>query len=157
MLDEQNLDNLVNEIMSRLLMMDGDFEHEFNVPGRKARLGIVGGAKQSELQITPIDTSNDPPSEKPPKRFLFQSGEPIEIAGKKCPTTIVISEDEPRIEMYYWLQSEPWNPKPKTLVFCECECHATADCRGNCRRPAGHRTTTHHFCGVCFKTWEVGR
>ena len=135
MLDEDNLSTLLNENMSRLLMMDEDFEYEFDVPGREARLGIVGGAKQSEFLITPIDTSNDQPVEKPARTFLIRSGPPIEIAGKTSPNTVEISEHEPRIEMSYWLQAEPWDPDPTTVVFCECGCQETPGCTGNCCRP----------------------
>src|SRR5579872_224433 len=110
MLDEENLSTLVNEIVSRLVMMDEDFEYEFDVPGRAARLGIVGGAKQSKFQITPIDTSNKPPVNKPARTFLILNGPQIEVAGGMFPNPILISEHQPHIEMYYWLQAEPWAP-----------------------------------------------
>jgi hypothetical protein len=108
MLDDQSLGKLVSEIYSRLTVMEEEFDYEIEVPGRNALLGVVGGGKQSDFRLVPILQEGNSRKELPGKTFTHRNDGTIEVAGQVHPHTKVLSVDQPEVEMYEWLRSDPW-------------------------------------------------
>ena len=112
MLDDHTLEQLIPEIYSRLTMMAEEFEYEIEVPGKNALLGIVGGGKESEFRLVPIVLEGTSRRELPAKTFTHRNEGTIELAGQVHPHTKVVSVDQPEVEMYEWLRSDPWASSP---------------------------------------------
>jgi hypothetical protein len=111
MLNETQMQALLPEIYTRLCLMDEEWEYEIAVPDRRDLLGLAGGAKESEFLATPIILSPDGSrTVLPPRRFIHRVQGTINVAGRPYPNIRVISADEPQIELWDWLISDPWYP-----------------------------------------------
>jgi hypothetical protein len=108
MLDDETLEKLIPEIISRLSMMDEEFDYEIEIPSRNALLGIVGDGKRSRFRLVPILQEGNVRRKLPEKIFTLRNEGTMEVAGQVYPHTKIVTVDHSEIELYEWLRSDPW-------------------------------------------------
>jgi hypothetical protein len=110
MIDEETMQKLVCEISSRLTMMEDEWDYEIAGPRPNTLLGISGGGNQSECEFMPIRIEPDGSRhELPARRFRHTVEGTFTFLGKEQPNFKIRAIDNPSLELYDWLRSDPWS------------------------------------------------
>lgn len=89
-MEENDIDNLIVEIFSRLTMAPEDGDFEIAVPLPECFLAISGGGRNPRFTLTPVMT---------------------DVNGRRsegAPVTFVILQRGVQPDLFTWLRSNPW-------------------------------------------------